>query len=116
MSDIAIAALLAGAVLLASTVSVEIGLWVALCARNLGRARRERDEQAAVVLVRRKEVAGDRLRVAGARPQLDLLPEPAHAPFEGELRRIALVLEACEPEALHDVRPEQIALAPAGEL
>src|SRR5205823_6249830 len=76
----------------------------------------QRDEQPAVVVVGGEEIAGDRLGVAVARAQLDLLAEPPHAPFERELRRILVFLEAGEPEALDDVGAQEVALAPAGEL
>src|SRR5690349_8200423 len=85
------------------------------CPVRLG-TRRERDEQPAVVVVRGKEVSGHRLRVARSGPQLQLLAETADAPFERELRGIALGLEAVEPEALDDVRAHQVFLAEPGQL
>ena len=48
-----------------SSCPVRLGTW------------RKRDEQSAVVVVRGEEVAGHWLRVAGARPQLELLSEAA---------------------------------------
>ena len=77
---------------------------------------RERDEQAAVLVVGGEEVGGDRLDLAGARAELELLAEPPHAPFERERDRAAAVREAVEPERLDDVLAHQLALAVAGQL
>src|SRR5919206_1443035 len=76
------------------------------CPVRLG-TRRQRDEEAAVVVVRGKEVADHRLRVAGTGPELELLAEAADAPLERELRGVAIGLEAVQPQALDDVRAHQ---------
>src|SRR3954447_11641427 len=76
----------------------------------------ERDEQPAVVVVRREEVAGDGLRGTGARAQLELLVEPPHAPLHPEPRRVAVVREAAQAESVDDVRTDQVGLAEAGQL
>src|SRR6476660_10163974 len=67
-------------------------------ADNLAVRRGERDEQAAVVVERREEVADHGLHMPGACPELDLLVEAAHTPLEGELDRVLLLLEPREPE------------------
>src|SRR5207244_11263052 len=72
-----------------------------------GLARGQRDQQAAVVVVRREEVAADGLADARARAQLELLAHPSDAPLERELRRVPGGLEAGEPERLDDVCAEQ---------
>ena len=53
---------------------------------------------------------------ARARLQLERLVQPPDAPFERELRRVLLLLEAAEPEPLDDVDADQVALVPAGQL
>src|SRR5262245_50009370 len=54
-------------------------------ADELAVRRRQRDEQAAVVVERREEVADHGLHLSGSGAQLQLLVEAAHAPFEREL-------------------------------
>ena len=62
-------------------------------------AGRERDEQAAVVVVGREEVGGDRLDLARARAQLELLAEPPHAPLERERDRALAASKPARPNA-----------------
>src|SRR5437867_787584 len=80
------------------------------------RTRRDRDQQPAIVVVRGKEVGSDRFLFAGAGPQLEPLAEPPHAPLERELRGIAAVLVAGQPEAFHDLAAHQLVLPVAGQL
>ena len=79
-------------------------------------ARRQRDEQAAVVVVGREDVRGDGLDLACARAELDLLAEPPHAPFERERDRALALLEAGEAERVDHVLAHQIAFAVARQL
>src|SRR5215467_7518282 len=67
-------------------------------ADNLAVRGRERDQQAAVVVESREEVADHGLHLAGPGPQLELLVQTADAPFERELDRVLLLLEPFEPE------------------
>src|SRR6476469_10893737 len=85
-------------------------------ADNLAVRRGERDEQAAVVVERREEVADHGLHVPGSRPQLELLVQTAHAPLERKLDRVLLLLKSREPEGGDHVRAEHIPLAPAAQL
>src|SRR6266853_6168954 len=78
--------------------------------------RRQRNEEAAVVVVGGKEVGSHLLPAARARLQLERLVQAADAPFERELRRVLRLLEAAEAEALDDVDADQVALVPAGQL
>src|SRR6266536_989204 len=87
-----------------------------LAVRLLRSARRQGDEQAAVIVVGGKEVRAHRFRLPTPRPELDLLPETADAPFERQLRRVSLLLEAREPERLDDVAAEQVDLRPPRQL
>src|SRR5438105_419624 len=79
-------------------------------------ARCERDEKPAVLVIGGEEIGRHQFLLAGARPHLELLPEPANTPFERDLRRVLLGLEAAEPEPVDDVRPEQLLLSVADEL
>src|SRR5205814_2223221 len=79
-------------------------------------ARRERDQKTSVRVVRGKEVAFHRLLDPCASRELELLAEPAHAPFEGELRRVPVGREPGEAEALDDVAAEERRLRVAGQL
>src|SRR3982750_1661168 len=74
-------------------------------------ARAERDEQAAVLVVGGEEVGDDLLLPSGPRPEAQALAEATHAPLERELCGVALGLESAQPEALDDVRPEQVLFA-----
>ena len=71
-------------------------------------ARRERDEQPAVLVVRGEEVGGHRLVDPGPRAQRELLAEPAHAPLERDGDRVLHALGAFEPERVDDVPPDQL--------
>ena len=65
---------------------------------------RQRDEQAAVVVVGGEEVGDDLLLDAAARADRELLAEPAHAPFARELDR----LRVGEAAGLDDVAAHQV--------
>src|SRR3989442_9039880 len=85
------------------------------CRRGSSRgylARSERHEEAAVLVVRRKEVGGDVLVRAGPRPQRQLLAEAAHAPFAGDLRRLAVG----EAQRVDDVPAHQLGFLEPGQL
>src|SRR4051794_27803759 len=84
--------------------------------RSTSRSRCERDEQPAVVVVRREEVPGHPLRLAPVRPQLEPLTHATDAPFECERRRVPIRREPAQAEALDDVAAEQILLREAREL
>src|SRR5438874_7920519 len=79
-------------------------------------ARCDGDEQAAVLVVRGEEVRNDVLPLAGPCPQLELLAEAPHAPFERELGGILLSLEAAECEPFDEVGAEQLLFAVPDEL
>src|SRR2546425_5158744 len=79
-------------------------------------ARRERDQQPAVLVVGGEEVGGDPLLLTAARTQTKAFAEPADAPFERQLGRIPLRLETAEPEPLDDVRAEELLLGIPGDL
>src|SRR5215813_2478686 len=85
-------------------------------ADNLAVRRRQRDEQAAVVVERREEVADHGFDLAASRPQLQVLVQTPHAPFERELDRVLLLLESGESESGHHVGAEHLVLAPAAQL
>src|ERR1043166_5641056 len=100
----------------AAVAASSIALGTCGAARNLAVSRRQGDEQATVVVERWEEIADHALHLAASRPQLELLVEPAHAPFEGELDGVLLLLEAREPERGNHVVAEHIRFAPAAHL
>src|SRR5207248_7214356 len=80
------------------------------------RTRRDRDKQAAVVVVGGEEISGDRLPLAGARAQLEPLAESSYTPLECELRGIAAVFVARQNEAVHDLSAHQLVLSVTRQL
>ena len=67
-------------------------------------------------VVRREEVRGHRLALSAARAELEPLVEPADAPLEREPGRVLLRAPPGEPERVHEVTAEHVALAVAGQL
>src|SRR6476660_4356635 len=88
--------------------------WRSISARRRGclSPRRKGDEQAAVVVVGREDVRDDRLLVACAGLDGDLLPQPADAPFACQLDGPCVG----EAERLDDVSAHQVGLRKAGPL
>src|SRR5436305_1754147 len=69
-------------------------------------ARAERNEQAAVFVVRGEEIRSDRLRLAGTRPEVDLLSETPDAPLERQRCGVPVGAEAVQPQPLDEVTAE----------
>ena len=74
--------------------------------------RRQRDEQAAVVVVGGEDVCDDRLLLAAARADRQLLAEAPHAPFARELDGLGVG----EVQRIDDVAPHQVGLGETGQL